>query len=72
VATAVRNGSGTHSHYPPPPPPEWPLARRERYALQVLADVAAVQLGSLPERSLVRRLLEAPIHELDCWGTDPR
>jgi len=33
--------------------------------------VAAIQFEALPERSLVRRLLEAPIHELDSWATDP-
>jgi hypothetical protein len=72
VATVTRNGKRRRLSYPPPPPADLPLAERERYALRVLADVAAMQLASLPAHSLVRRILEVPISELDHWGSDPR
>jgi Helix-turn-helix len=70
----ARGPDGTPRRYslPPPPPAELPLPDRERWALNVLSNVAAIQLTELPPRSLVRRLLEVPVSELDHWGSDPR
>ena len=64
--------NGKRYTLPPAAPADWPLPLRERHALGVLADVAAIQFEALPEHSLVRRLLETPISELDLWGSDPR
>jgi hypothetical protein len=75
MATITLAGAdGTLHRYrlPPPPPSDLSLPQRERWALRVLADVAAVQLTELPQRSLVPRLLEVPISELDHWASDPR
>jgi hypothetical protein len=71
VATAMI-GKHRRPSYPPAPPAEWSLAERERAVLAVLADVAAIQLEALPQQSLVRRLVEPLLHELDCWASDPR